>query len=549
MIFIMKKLLITMSIILKSLSTYPMEAALPISETLLELMKLQPEFEEIVSDGKITQEEADTVLYLNFPHTELRLKHVEDLVYFRNLTLLDLDSHLVQDLNPLRKLTQLSMLNLSNNQIIDVTPLKDIESLMMLQIENNYIDLEEDRHDEWLLKLGLARVQLASKPYVADLLVSSAIYTFDRFDFDTDIPITASAKQVRLELTLKNADQIELYLNENQIIETIPNIFDLLLEEGNNRLEYRISNQDHTVQYVHTIYYSPAIVTTVPKTTTASPSSTVASSSVITTVPSSMTSSTTRRTVRTRPAKTATSARVTEIPTGVTTATTHTDLKQQKKEDENTPAKKIEDLPNRDTPLFEIPETGEYRNNKEEVNYSDIKRPVQKDIRGMLYFHGAAVQDIVLQSNDNHYYLSHNGKQEKDKRGALFFDYRYDQTSSVQLIYGHHMRDSSMFGKLLRYKEPTYADAHTYAYFHRNDEIKQYEVIGAFYYDTNQDRFDYTNSPKTQMISFFDERWLYQRSEIGLNDQLLLLSTCNYDEQGDRFIVVLKKLESMIGEH
>lgn len=536
----MKKLLITMSIILKSLSTYPMEAALPISETLLELMKLQLEFEEIVSDGKITQEEADSVLYLNFPHAELKLKHVEDLVYFRNLTLLDLDSHLVHDLNPLRKLTQLSMLNLSNNQIIDVTPLKDIESLMMLQIENNYIDLEEDRHDEWLLKLGLARVQLASKPYVANLLVSSAIYTFDRFDFDTDIPITASAKQVRLELTLKNADQIELYLNENQIIETIPNIFDLLLEEGNNRLEYRISNQDHTVQYVHTIYYSPAIVTsTIPQTTNALPSSTVASSSVTTTVPSSMTS-------RTRPAKTTASARITEIQTGVTTANIHTDLKQQEKEDENTPAKKIEDLPNRDAPLFEIPETGEYRNNKEKAHHLDIKRLPQQDIRGMLYFHGADIQDMVLQSNDNHYYLNHNGKQEKDKRGALFFDYRYDQTSSVQLIYGHHMRDGSMFGKLLRYKEPTYADAYTYAYLHQNDNIKQYEVIGAFYYDTNQDRFDYTNSPKTQMIPFFDERWIYQRSEIGLNDQLLLLSTCNYDEQGNRFIVVLKKLESML---
>ena len=137
-----------MTLILKSFATNSGESALPISETLLELMRLQSEFKEIVRDGKITQEEANTVLYFNFPRTELKLKHVEDLIYFQNLTLLDLDSHLIQNLNPLRKLTKLSMLNLSNNQIIDVTPLKDIDSLMILQIENNYIDLDEDRHNE-----------------------------------------------------------------------------------------------------------------------------------------------------------------------------------------------------------------------------------------------------------------------------------------------------------------------------------------------------------------------------------------------------------------
>ena len=388
--------------------------------------------------------------------------------------------------------------------------------------------------------MGLSKAQLASKPYVADFNLSSATYTFDLFDFDTDIPITASAKQVRVELKLKNTEQLDLSLNGTQIIETMPNIFDLILEEGNNRIEYRISNQNHTIQYVHTIHFAPIAITSTISTTV--PSSTVAASSIITTVSNIMTLRTTR------PAKITTSASIIEVPADVTTASIHTDLKQQEKEDENILAEKIKDLPNRDEPLFEIPETGEYRNNKEETHRSDIKRLPQQDVRGTLYFHGAAIQDMVLQSNDNHYYLSHNGKQEKDKRGALFFDYRYDQTSSVQIIYGHHMRDGSMFGKLLRYKELAYADAHAYAYFHQNDTIKQYEVIGAFYYDINKDRFDYTNSPLGQMIPFFDEKWIYQTSEIGLNDQLLLLSTCNYDEQGDRFIVVLKKFESMIGD-
>ena len=55
-----------------------------------------------------------------------------------------------------------------------------------------------------------------------------------------------------------------------------------------------------------------------------------------------------------------------------------------------------------------------------------------------------------MKATDNNYYLTHNLKKEYNGSGWVFMDYRNDLDGKDKniIIYGHNMRDGSMFGSL-----------------------------------------------------------------------------------------------------
>ncbi len=66
------------------------------------------------------------------------------------------------------------------------------------------------------------------------------------------------------------------------------------------------------------------------------------------------------------------------------------------------------------------------------------------------------IDNPVVLGSDNDYYLNHNFLKQKSRYGTLYFDssakISADVTSQNLVIYGHEMRDGSMFGTLKRYK-------------------------------------------------------------------------------------------------
>ena len=73
-----------------------------------------------------------------------KIKNIEPLVVFKNLTELDLRSNLITDISPLKELTKLKTLNLTNNNIKDITPLEANKELIHLSLKGN-LQIEGDR--------------------------------------------------------------------------------------------------------------------------------------------------------------------------------------------------------------------------------------------------------------------------------------------------------------------------------------------------------------------------------------------------------------------
>lgn len=162
----------------------------------------------------------------------------------------------------------------------------------------------------------------------------------------------------------------------------------------------------------------------------------------------------------------------------------------------------------------------------------------------------------VMQTSDNEYYLDHNLNQEYDKNGSIFMDKDCDvlKPSTNFIIYGHHMRSGQMFGTLDNYESEAYYREHPYIRFDTIYEKGVYEIMYVFrsrvyseeeivfkYYqfiDANSEQEFNSYMAEMEAMSFYDTG---VTAEYG--DQLLTLSTCDYQEKNGRFVVVAKKIK------
>ncbi|MEE1374288.1 MAG: class B sortase [Clostridia bacterium] len=183
------------------------------------------------------------------------------------------------------------------------------------------------------------------------------------------------------------------------------------------------------------------------------------------------------------------------------------------------------------------------------VDWKALKK-VNPDVQGWLYQKGTVINYPVVQGTDNDTYLHTRFDKQWSGGGTLFVDCRMEKDfrGFNSIIYGHHMKDGSMFRSIRGYtKEDGYYDKHKtleLATPHGNYHLV---VFSAFITKaTDEDTYKMTyDDPAKQ--SYIDRAW--ERSELPLtkdsvdvtkNDRLVTLSTCAYDYEEARYIVMCK---------
>ncbi len=177
------------------------------------------------------------------------------------------------------------------------------------------------------------------------------------------------------------------------------------------------------------------------------------------------------------------------------------------------------------------------------------------DIIGWIEIENTDINYPVLQGKDNSYYIKHNYKKQISSNGAIFLDkdYNFDLPSSNLLIYGHNMKNNTMFQHLLKYKDKTFYTNHPFIRFTTNNEDVNYEIISVFesrvYYKSEKNVFRYyyfinaeNEEQYNEYIQNAKKASLYDTGKTAkYGEQLLTLSTCSYHIKDGRFVVVAKK--------
>ncbi|KEP26233.1 class B sortase [Bacillus zhangzhouensis] len=164
----------------------------------------------------------------------------------------------------------------------------------------------------------------------------------------------------------------------------------------------------------------------------------------------------------------------------------------------------------------------------------DELRKVNDDIVGWINMKDTMIQYPIVQSRDNAFYLTRNYLKNDTRAGSIFMDYRNDvlHESPNTVVYGHRMRDGSMFAGLTNYlKKDFFNDHRTFQY----DTLYQsYEAEIFAVYETTVD-FDYIQTDfqdlgeYAQYLQAVRKKSIYQtRTDVSTDDLILTLSTCDH---------------------
>ncbi len=179
-----------------------------------------------------------------------------------------------------------------------------------------------------------------------------------------------------------------------------------------------------------------------------------------------------------------------------------------------------------------------------------------KDLAGWLIVEGTKIDYPVMQCEDDEYYLHHNFEREEDKYGCLYVksiaDINTPGTNFV--IYGHHMKDNSMFGDLDKYESESFYQEHGKILFDTLYEERIYEVIAAFRTQITEGEDDtgfkyyqfYQADTEDEFRNFYENVMklsLYDtKATAEFGDTFLTLSTCSGYAENGRFVVVAKRI-------
>ncbi len=170
---------------------------------------------------------------------------------------------------------------------------------------------------------------------------------------------------------------------------------------------------------------------------------------------------------------------------------------------------------------------------------------LNEDIVGWLRIRALDISYPVVQGEDNDFYLHRTFEKTDNFAGCLFLNYanKPDLTDQNSIIYGHNMKDLSMFGKLKKFREDGVFDKSKFFWIFTPDFIYQYRIFAATV--VNKTGLTYQTSFTDEQ---FDEfvNYAFEHSEIEAGDvevtkedRVVTLSTCTGDD-ATRFAVMGK---------
>ena len=177
------------------------------------------------------------------------------------------------------------------------------------------------------------------------------------------------------------------------------------------------------------------------------------------------------------------------------------------------------------------------------IDFNKLKEQ-NKETVAWIKVNNTNIEYPVVKANNNNFYLNHSFDKSENLAGWIFADYRnkFDNTDKNIIIYGHNMRDGSMFGSLKNILNSDWYEneENTNITLYTENEKCIYKVFSIYkiesedYYIktefSNDNEFEqFVNTIKNRSIKKFD-------IDVSKEDNILTLSTC---ANNNRYRIVL----------
>lgn len=175
---------------------------------------------------------------------------------------------------------------------------------------------------------------------------------------------------------------------------------------------------------------------------------------------------------------------------------------------------------------------------------------VNEETVGWLKIPDTPIDFPVAHTDNNDYYLNHNIYKKRDPVGAIYLDYEnnVEEKNNNLILYGHSLARDNMFSDLLNYKDKSYFEKHNKIYLYNNGELEEYTAVAGFVMNlAEMDKIFHFNeyihsddemNSKDYMDEVLKRAVVSDPQEIKAEDKLITLSTCSYEYDDTRFILV-----------
>ena len=170
------------------------------------------------------------------------------------------------------------------------------------------------------------------------------------------------------------------------------------------------------------------------------------------------------------------------------------------------------------------------------VNFDELKR-INPDIYAWIEIPNTVVNYPIVQKEDNNaYYLNHTVEGKKSAYGSIYTEnYNSKDFSDFStLIYGHNMKNGTMFGQLKKFRDNNFFEQNRYIFIYTPGRIMKYEIFGAYTWSNEHvllsNNFETEENRQVYLEKIFSTRDMNSRIkrdiEVTEKDKIITLSTC-----------------------
>lgn len=174
------------------------------------------------------------------------------------------------------------------------------------------------------------------------------------------------------------------------------------------------------------------------------------------------------------------------------------------------------------------------------IDFDTLKQE-NSDIVGWIYCPDTPINYPVVKSNNNTQYIHADLKGKYLVSGTIFADYRNNEVGVDKnyIVYGHNMKNGTMFGTLVKYKEQSYYDAHPKLYFLTPKNNYIIELFAGTVVKHDADIYQ-TKLKSNTIADIIDKSTFNSSLEITTEDNIITLSTCSYEFNNARYVLIGK---------
>ncbi len=187
---------------------------------------------------------------------------------------------------------------------------------------------------------------------------------------------------------------------------------------------------------------------------------------------------------------------------------------------------------------------------RKHIDFQDLQTNTNADIYAWIYVPGTQVDYPILQHlTDDTYYLNYNMDGSKGYPGCIYTETRNlkDFSDSQTVIYGHNMKNGTMFGELHNYEDILFFEEHPYFYVYTPEDIFVYRIYRAYTYSDMHLLLGYNTKTEQGFSEYLNEIKNYRTITSNANEELLqglttqdkicTLSTCVKNQNHLRYLV------------